>query len=39
MITSEKSRRKLADQIRKTDEVKTLKDNLKKNRPKEEIID
>ena len=37
MITSEKSRRKLADQIRKTDEVKTLKDNLKKNRQRRKL--
>ena len=36
-ITSEKSRRKLADQIRKTDEVKTLKDNLKKNRQRRKL--
>ena len=38
MITSEKSRRKLADQIRKTDEVKTLKDNLKNNRQTRRLL-
>ena len=38
MITSEKSRRKLADQIRKTDEVKTLKDNLKNNRQRRRLL-
>ena len=38
MITSEKSRRKLADQIRKTNEVKTLKDNLKNNRQRRRLL-
>ena len=38
MITSEKSRRKLADQIRETNEVKTLKDNLKNNRQRRRLL-
>ena len=38
MITSEKSRRKLADQIRKTNEVKTLKDDLKNKRQRERLL-
>ena len=38
MITSEKSRRKLADQIRKTNEVKTLKEDLKNNRQRSRLL-
>ena len=38
MITSERSRRKLADQIRKTAEVKTLKEDLKNNRQRSRLL-
>ena len=38
MITSERSRRKLADQITKTNEVKTLKDNLKNERQNRRLL-